>query len=86
VVQPAQGSVLFLAPELPSQALILRASPPAGAQRIEFRVDGALVGVASAADPTAVWPVSAGAHVLEVSAVLGSGEVVTASARFEVRP
>ena len=47
VVQPANGSVLFIAGELPSQSVVLRASPPAGTERIEFLIDGEHVGDAT---------------------------------------
>jgi hypothetical protein len=85
VVQPASGSVLFLAGELPSQTVLLRASPPAGTQSIDFVVDGAHVGSASINDPSIVWNLTRGEHVLEVRALLAGGEIVTARSTFEVR-
>ena len=85
VVQPAGGSVLFFSPELASQSVLLRASAPPGSQRIEFLIDGSLVAAVPPADATAVWQLVAGQHVLEVRAVLASGEAIRATSRFEVR-
>jgi membrane carboxypeptidase/penicillin-binding protein PbpC len=85
IVQPASGSVLFVAGELVSQAVVLRASPPAGTQSIEFVVDGALAGSAHPANPTIVWNLTPGAHVLEVRALLAGGQIVTVQSTFEVR-
>jgi hypothetical protein len=85
VVQPADGSVLFMAPELPSQTALLRASPPAGTQRIDFYVDGTSAGSAPATDPTAIWALVPGTHELQVRAVLADGSTTSASSSFEVR-
>ena len=86
VVQPAAGTVLFLAPELPSQQYTLRASVPTGAGSVEFRIDGALAGTAPADDPSLVWALSPGKHRLEVSAALPDGSSTSATSDFEVRP
>jgi penicillin-binding protein 1C len=85
VVQPAAGSVLFLAGELPRQTVLLRASPPAGAERIDFLVDGELVGSVAPRDPAMAWHLETGKHVLEVRVLLAGGRVVTATSKFEVR-
>ena len=85
VVQPASGSVLFLAPELPSQVALLRASAPAGTRLLEFFVDGELVRRAEPGEPVP-WPLEVGTHTLEVRASLLDGQVVMAQAEFEVRP
>jgi penicillin-binding protein 1C len=85
VVQPANGSVLFMAPELASQAVMLRASPPAGTRSIEFVIDGTAVGSAAPEDAAFVWSLQPGFHLLEVRASLLDGSVVTASSRFEVK-
>jgi penicillin-binding protein 1C len=85
VVQPANGSILFIAGELPSQAVVLRASPPAGTQRVEFVINGVQAGDATADDPSLVWNLRPGTHVLNVTAVLNGGQIVTASSTFEVR-
>jgi membrane carboxypeptidase/penicillin-binding protein PbpC len=85
VVQPAHGSVLFLAPELPSQSVLLRASPPSGTLAVEFLIDGRVV---ESARPGAavLWHLEPGIHVLEVRASLVDGRVATAQSEFEVRP
>ena len=85
VVQPADGSVLYMAPELASQSVLLRASPPAGTRAVEFRVNGSMIERASPGQPV-VWTLEPGSHVLEVRAVLEDGVMVTAQSRFEVLP
>jgi membrane carboxypeptidase/penicillin-binding protein PbpC len=85
IVQPANGAVLYMAPELASRTALLRASPPSGTQSIEFRIDGSLVATAPANDPVAVWNLTPGAHVLEVRAVLAGGGSEVATTAFEVR-
>jgi penicillin-binding protein 1C len=84
VVQPARGSVLFMAPELASQAVMLRASPPAGTEEVEFRIDGRMIERAAPGEAI-VWQLEPGMHVLEVRALLSDGGVTTASSKFEVR-
>jgi penicillin-binding protein 1C len=85
VIQPASGSVLFLAPELSSQTALLRASAPAGTQALEFFVDGELVRRAEPGEPVP-WPLEVGVHTLEVRATLTDGRVVSTRSEFEVRP
>jgi membrane carboxypeptidase/penicillin-binding protein PbpC len=85
IVQPSSGSVLLIAGELRTQTVVLRASPPTGTQTIDFMVDGAHVGSATPGDPTVVWNLSVGSHVLEVRAMLAGGEILTARSTFEVR-
>ena len=85
IVQPGPGSVLFISPELASQTVLLKASPPPGARRVDFLVDGSLVASASPDDAAAVWRLVAGKHELEVKAILADGRVVSAASRFEVR-
>ena len=85
IVQPARGAVLFLAPELPAQEAVLRVSAPAAAERIEFLIDGELVGRASGPDARLLWELTPGVHTLRVVAVLASGGTETATTRFEVR-
>jgi hypothetical protein len=84
-VQPANGSVLFLAPELPSGTVLLRASPPSGAVAVEFLIDGRMI---ETAEPgvAVLWRLEPGAHVLDVRATLADGRVATAQSGFEVRP
>ena len=85
IVQPARGAVLFLAPELPAQEAVLRVSAPAATERIEFLIDGELVGRASGPDARLLWELTPGVHTLRVVAVLASGGTETATTRFEVR-
>jgi hypothetical protein len=86
IVQPAPGSVLFLAPELEAQQLVLRASVPLGTTRTEFTLDGELVHVAQGLDARAVWRLDPGHHELSVRAVLADGTSVTATSFYQVEP
>lgn len=85
IVQPARGAVLFLAPELPAQEMILRVSAPATAERVEFFIGGEPVGSASGPDAQLIWELNPGVHTLRVVAVLAGGGSETAATRFEVR-
>ena len=85
IVQPAEGAVLYIAPELARQEALLRAAAPAGAERIEFRIDGVPVGSASGPDARVVWTLAVGLHRLDVVATLNDGGTATASSRFEVQ-
>lgn len=85
IVQPARDSVLFLAPELADQHVLLRARVPAGAISVEFRINGALAGDAAGTDGTLVWRLEPGRHEVEAVAILMSGERLTATSRYEVR-
>ena len=85
IVQPARGAVLFLAPELPAQEMILRVSAPATAERIEFFIGGESVGTATGPDAQLIWELNPGVHTLRVVAILADGGTETASTRFEVR-
>jgi penicillin-binding protein 1C len=84
IVSPGPGAVLYLAPELDTQAMLLRASVPAGAEAVEFAIDGEAVGATSGADPLVRWTLAEGAHELKVVARLSDGRTVSASTRFEV--
>lgn len=85
IVQPARGAVLFLAPELPAQEVVLRVSAPAAAERIEFFIGGESVGSATGPDAQLIWELNPGVHTLRVVAILSDGGTETASTRFEVR-
>ncbi len=85
VAQPADGSVFFLSPELPRQEMLVRASVPAGAREVEFRVDGVPVGRVEGSDPRWTWRLDPGAHRLEVTARLADGSTVTRRSTYEVR-
>ncbi len=86
IVTPAAGSVFWLAPELGTAELVLRAAAAPGIERLTFTVDGALVGDASAADPSVTWRLAPGRHTLHVTASLVGGSATAATATFEVRP
>ncbi len=85
IVRPPEGAVLYIAPELRRQETLLRAATPAGVERIEFRVDGVPVGSAQGTDAYVVWPMTVGAHTLEVVATFADGATASASSRYEVR-
>lgn len=84
VVHPAPNSVLFVAPELASQELVLRASAPPGTENVSFRVDGVPAGTAAGPDARVNWRLEPGTHQVQVTAAFG-GEVLTASSTYEVR-
>ncbi len=85
VVRPPEGAVLYIAPELPRQEIVLRAATPAGVDSVEFRVDGAVVGSVAGPDAYVVWPLTVGAHTLEVVAIFRDGRRAAATSRYEVR-
>ncbi|MEX1103196.1 MAG: transglycosylase domain-containing protein [Dehalococcoidia bacterium] len=85
IVQPARDSVLFVAPELADQQVMLRASVPAGATSVEFRINGELAGVTTGDAGTLVWRLEPGRHEVEAVALLANGERLTATSRYEVR-
>jgi hypothetical protein len=68
IVAPVPGSVFWLAPELGSQRMVLRAAAAPGIERLTFEIDGAVVGVVTAGDPQLTWVLDPGRHVLRVSA------------------
>jgi hypothetical protein len=65
---------------------LLQAAVPPGAERVEFRVDGTLVGMATPPEPSVLWDLEVGRHVLEVTAVFSADGRLSASTTFEVRP
>ena len=85
IVQPAPGSVFYIAPELERQRLLLRAAVPPGTTRVEFLLDGLPIGEIAADDPTLAWRLEPGAHALEVVAHLPDGSTISASTGYEVR-
>ncbi len=84
VVQPAPGAVLYRAPELHSSGLVLRASVPPSAMRVEFYVDGMHAGTGDAARPQVEWTLDPGVHELRVVAYLPDGGVAEATSAYEV--
>lgn len=85
VVQPLPGTVLWIAPELGEQRVLLRAAAAPGVERVTFSIDGREVGEADAAAPWVVWNMEPGRHTLAITARLASGEPALASSTFEVR-
>jgi len=86
IVTPATGSLYWLAPELGAQELVLRAAAAPGIERLTFVVDGAIVGDATATDPSITWTLAPGRHAVRVTGARADGAVVGATATFEVRP
>jgi penicillin-binding protein 1C len=84
ILSPVPGSVLYFAPELERQEVLLRASVPAGTVRVEFRVGGVLVASVEGDDARALWPLAAGRHHLEVTAFGAAGAVWVGSALYDV--
>lgn len=78
IVYPADGSIIATDPDIPEQLerVVFRAQAGAG---LRWRLDGADLG---AADESAAWRPTGGAHRLEL--VDGAGKEIAAS-RFEVR-
>jgi penicillin-binding protein 1C len=81
IVSPVPGSVFWLAPELGSQRMVLRAAAAPGIERLTFEIDGTVVGVVAAGDPQLTWVLDPGRHVLRVSAP----GVAAVTSRFEVK-
>ena len=85
IVSPIAGTVLYLAPELAQQRLVLRAAAAPGIDRITFEIDGKVVGEASAADPWLVWALEPGRHTLRASGRLANGTHAVSVSAFEVK-
>jgi len=85
VIAPVPGSTVYLAPELRTKELVLRAAAASGIDRVTFAIDGVTVGTAPAAAPWTVWALEVGLHTLGVSALLPDGSTTTATAIFEVK-
>lgn len=85
IAQPADGAVLFLAPELARQELAIRLGCPAGITGIAAFIDGVAVASAASCSDQIVVPLTAGPHQLRVEAHTGGGEVIHARSTFEVR-
>lgn len=84
IVQPANGAVLFLAPELHAQEVTVRATAPPGSV-VTFSVDGAVVATAPASTAQFTWQLTPGIHRVQASAAVPGGPVVTANSQYEVR-
>ena len=86
IVDPPPGSVFYVAPELHSQELALRAEPPPGASKVTFRINGETVAELLPPDTRAVWALRPGVFELQVSARMNDGSVAVATSTFEVKP
>lgn len=86
IVAPADGSTLYLAPELASQEVVLRATAGAGAVDVTFRVNGSLAGAVEGGDARIVYPLRPGHYEVEVTARYSSGAQASAFSQFEVKP
>ena len=84
IVTPASGSVIYRAPELATNELVLRASAAPGVTRVAFAIDGAAVGETNGPDGEVAWGLAPGRHVLVVKAWLGERAYATTAA-FEVK-
>jgi penicillin-binding protein 1C len=67
IVAPVPGSVIWLAPELGPQRMMLRAAAAPAMGRLTFEIDGKVVGVTDAGDAQLMWSLDPGKHVLRVS-------------------
>lgn len=85
LVSPAAGTVLYPAPELGNETLLLRASVPPDAREVTFYVDGVEVGSGTAARPYASWQMTPGRHEVRVVATLADGGFGEARAQYEVK-
>jgi membrane carboxypeptidase/penicillin-binding protein PbpC len=85
IVQPGNGSVLYLAPELERDEVVLRASVPAETTQVEFIVNGSPVAAIEGNEASAIWLLDAGWYELEVVAHLPDGSTALARSRYEVR-
>jgi hypothetical protein len=86
IVDPQPGSVFYMAPELRAQELSLRASAPASATTVTFRMNGQELGEVSPGDARLVWALQPGQHEFQVTARLRDGSMTVATSTFEVKP
>lgn len=85
ILQPAQRAVLYLAPELAQQEVVVRVGCPPGAADLRVAIDGAEVARSSGCLDRVVAPLTPGKHEIRVEIVLSSGEIAEAYSSFEVR-
>ena len=81
IVAPVSGSVIWLAPELGLQRMILRAAAAPGTERLTFEIDDKVVGVTDSSDAQLMWSLDPGKHVLRVTAP----GLAAVTATFEVK-
>lgn len=85
IVSPTPGAVLYPAPEVGGNALMLRASVPAGTESVAFYVDGAPAGEAPGDRPSVMWEMTPGRHEVRAVALLADGRTTEARGEYEVR-
>ncbi len=85
IVTPANGSTLFLAPELSAQEVVLRATAGPDAMQVTLRVNGEIAGTVPGGDARVVYPLHAGQYQLLATALYPNGETATTTTTFEVK-
>ena len=85
IVAPAGGTVFWLAPELGSQRVLLRAAAAPGIERVLFELDGRAIGGAAADDLTLAASLEPGVHLLRLTGQLPDGTTAVAMASYEVK-
>ena len=85
IVSPIAGAILFLAPELAKQHLVLRAVAAPGIARVTFEIDGRVIGDAPSSDPSLLWTLEPGRHTLRASARQPGGAMASVTSTFEVK-
>jgi penicillin-binding protein 1C len=85
IIEPQPGSVYFLAPELRTQELSLRAATPSDAIGVSMSIDGEPLAEPPPGDSRLIWTLQPGIHELRVAARLRDGTVAVATSTFEVR-
>jgi membrane carboxypeptidase/penicillin-binding protein PbpC len=85
IVAPVAGTIVYLAPELHAQQLIVRAVAARGVERVVFAIDGKVIGDAPGGDPWTVWSLEPGTHTVRASAHFADGSITTATSTFEVK-
>jgi hypothetical protein len=84
IVTPAPGTLVYRAPELPAQRLLIRASAVPGVTRIVIEIDGATAASSDGDEAEVEWTLEPGAHEVRAHAWIGELRYTT-SASFEVR-
>lgn len=85
ILNPAPGSVFYVAPELERQELLLKVSFPMEAEASEIRINGDAIKASPGTTATALWALRPGSHRIEAIAFLPGGVRATAHTTFEVR-
>ena len=85
-MQPADGSVLFIAPELHAQEFVLRLACPPDADSWAASLDGTPFANGDGCPHQLVTGLSLGTHRLDILARLPGGAVLHTQSTYEVRP